>query len=101
MRFTSSVLTPNGDGVNDGLEIEYDLLNLFGQVPVAIDVYDLSGRLLAKVYRGTAASGRFSARWDGRDGSGELLSPGLYLLRLEVETDEGTDRMDQVISLAY
>ena len=101
LRFTSSVLTPNGDGVNDALGIEYDLLNLFGQVPVAIDVYDLSGRLLAKVYRGTADSGRFSVGWDGRDGSGALLSPGLYLLRLEVETDEGTDRMDQIISLVY
>ena len=101
LRFTSSVLTPNGDGVNDALEIEYDLLNLFGQVPVRIDVYDLSGRLLAKVYRGTAASGRFVVEWNGRDGSDELLSPGLYLLRLEVETDEGTDRMDQIISLAY
>ena len=101
VRFASSVLTPNGDGVNDGLEVEYDLLNLQGQVPVAIDLFDLSGRQVAQVYRGVAASGRFSAAWDGRDGSGALLPPGLYLLRLEVETDEGTDTRNQIISLAY
>jgi len=101
VRFASSVLTPNGDGVNDALEVEYDLLNLHGRVPVTIDLFDLSGRLVAEVYRGVAASGRFSAGWDGRDESGDLLPPGLYLLQLEVETDEGTDTRNQIISLAY
>ena len=101
VRFGSSVLTPNGDGVNDGLEIEYDLLNLHGQVPVVIDLFDLSGRRVAEVYRGVAASGRFFVGWDGRNGSEELLPPGLYLLRLEVETDEGIDTRNQIISLAY
>ena len=101
VRFGSSVLTPNGDGVNDELEIEYDLLNLHGQVPVGIDLFDLSGRRVVEVYRGVADSGRFFADWDGRDESGELLPPGLYLLRLEVETDEGIDTRNQIISLAY
>jgi len=101
VRFGSSVLTPNGDGVNDELTIEYDLLNLHGQVPVAIDLFDLSGHRVAEVYRGVAASGRFSVGWDGRNSSEELLPPGLYLLRLEVETDKGIDTRNQIISLAY
>ena len=101
LKLTSSVLTPNGDGINDALAIEYELLNLFGSVPVVLDLYDLSGRRVGSVYRGTAASGRFSLAWDGRLGAGSTPAPGMYLLRLEVDSDHGKEALQRVISLAY
>jgi hypothetical protein len=101
LKLASSVFTPNGDGVNDKLEIEYGLLNLFGAVPVALDLYDLSGRRVGMVYRGTAASGRFALAWDGVLASGEVPVPGVYLLRLEVDSDRGQEALQRVISLAY
>ena len=73
------VFSPNGDGVNDAVQIGYDLLNLVGAVPVQVEVFDLSGRSLGVVLREQAASGSFSVAWDGRDGDNALLSPGLYL----------------------
>jgi len=101
LKLASSVLTPNGDGINDALAIEYELLNLFGAVPVVLNLYDLSGRRVGSVYRGTAASGRFSLAWDGRLGDGSTPAPGMYLLCLEVDSDRGKEALQRVIALAY
>jgi hypothetical protein len=101
LKLASSVFTPNGDGINDKLEIEYELLNLFGAVPVALDLYDLSGRRVGAVYRGTAQSGRFALGWNGVLTSGETPAPGLYLLRLKVDSDRGQEALQRVIALVY
>lgn len=97
----SSICTPNSDGVNDEVRLEYDLLNLAGAALVYIDVCDLSGRKLWGIDRTAHSSGRFAMAWDGRDASGSMLPPGIYLLRLEVETDKGRDRVSRIVSLVY
>lgn len=101
MSLSSPVLTPNGDGINDEVEIEYDLLNLMGTVPAMIEIYDLSGRRLAAISSGTAESGRFSMAWNGRDASGTVLPPGMYIVRLAVQTDGGTAVRERIVSVAY
>ena len=101
LRLTSPVFTPNGDGANDELQIEYDLVNLSGAVPVVISLYDLSGRLVGEVFRGTAASGRFNASWDGTDASGQIVPPGLYVLSLEAQADRKKDTAVRLVSLVY
>ena len=101
MRLSSPVLTPNGDGVNDEIAIEYDLLNLAAGVPVRVAVHDLTGCTLERLVDGVASSGRTVASWDGRSGDGSLLGPGVYLLRLEVDADSGLDTSERVISIAY
>ena len=101
MQLSSPVLTPNGDGANDTIEIEYDLLNLAGMVPTTIEIYGLSGRRLGAVPVGNSASGRFSTEWDGRDEAGHVLPPGMYILRLEVEAAHGADSVERIVSLVY
>ncbi len=76
------------------------MLNL-DAVPVAIDLYDLSGRRIGEVYRGIASSGRFEVSWDGSDAQANLLPPGLYILRLEVDSDRGLESQQRVVSLVY
>lgn len=100
LRLPSRAFTPNGDGANDRLRIQYELLNL-GAVPVAIDVYDLAGRRIGEVYRGTASSGSFEVSWDGRDAEANMLPPGLYILRLEVDSDGGVEAAQRVVALVY
>ena len=39
--------------------------------------------------------------WDGVLASGETPAPGLYLLRLEVDSDQGKEALQRVVSLAY
>ena len=88
LRASPGVFTPNGDGANDVLRIEYDLVNVFGDVPLRLEVYDLSGRRLTRIPVAAGNSGRYrDVQWDGSDTAGDLVPPGSYLLRLEVQAD--------------
>lgn len=93
--------SPNGDGINDVVWIEYELVNLVGSVPVRAEVYDLSGRSVGVALDGQAGSGRFTEAWNGRDGSGSVLPPGLYILKLSLDADKGVDVRQAVVSLVY
>ena len=40
-------------------------------------------------------------RWDGFDAQGDRLTPGLYIYRLSIHTDEGIVQENGVIGVAY
>ncbi|MBM3276756.1 MAG: gliding motility-associated C-terminal domain-containing protein [Candidatus Handelsmanbacteria bacterium] len=101
LRLIPTVFTPNGDGANDQVWVEYDLLNLAAGVPVRLEVFDLSGRLRAKVFAQAQGSGHSRHAWDGTDGEGHLLEPGLYVVRLTVEADRGSATSQALVALAY
>ena len=100
VRVTSPVVTPNGDGVNDEVGIRYVLLQLTEGQAVTVDVYDLNGRLVRRVYEGLDTSGRHEQRWDGRGESG-ALPPGLYVYRVTVGADARRDEKSGVLGVAY
>ena len=52
--------------------------------PCAISVYDVRGRKLVTLGRGTESAGHHVAHWDGRDAHGHPLPAGVYLVRLEL-----------------
>ncbi|MCC7262602.1 MAG: hypothetical protein IT369_08795 [Candidatus Latescibacteria bacterium] len=99
------VFTPNGDGVNDQLEIQLAVLSLREDRPLAVGIYDLAGRLVAQVRPVSGSSqaqvGIFSYAWDGRDAVGDLVAPGIYVCRISLETDSGEVRAIRVVSVAY
>ena len=43
-RLSAGAFTPNGDGVNGRLRLEFELLNLRGGAPLKVAFYDLAGR---------------------------------------------------------
>ncbi len=49
--------------------------------PYALDVYDVSGRLVRHL-RGTAVAGWNEQAWDGRGDRGEAMPSGTYLMRI-------------------
>lgn len=49
---------------------------------VTLDLYDLSGRRVRTLARGSAAAGEHAFAWDGRDDGGSRLGAGLYFVRL-------------------
>ena len=97
----SVVLTPNGDGRNDTVGLGYDLLELTGAASVEVAVWDLSGRRVRQVYAGRDDVGAYERMWDGRDESGRLVPPGLYLYRISVEADHQTVEAVKPLQVVY
>ena len=101
VQFSSGVITPNGDGVNDELVISYSLFALPQSVPVQLQVFALDGRRVAQVQRGQQGSGPQQLRWDGRDQRGETLAPGLYLLGIGIEAENKSALQLRPFNIAY
>ncbi len=93
--------TPNGDGVNDVLNLSYTILRLTAPVPVSIDIYDLSGVFIKTVYSGNDSVGQYPRQWDGRDSEDNLVPPGIYVYRVSVEAQEGEETATGTVSVAY
>ena len=93
--------TPNGDGINDEIVFSFDLLQITGEVPLSLEVYDLSGRLRRVIYEGQQQSSSLAFSWDGRDDSMELVPPGLYVYRLSIEAEKGEDQQVGTIGIVY
>lgn len=101
MHFSSSVVTPNGDGVNDEVAIDYLLFRLPQDLPIALEIYGLNGRLITRIDKGAQSAGPQSIRWDGRDENGRLLAPGLYLMSLNIDSEFKSFRHLQPIGVVY
>ncbi|MBI5170749.1 MAG: T9SS type A sorting domain-containing protein [Candidatus Eisenbacteria bacterium] len=51
---------------------------------VTLGVYDVNGRLVRTLQRGTMSAGAHALDWDGRDPSGAHVPAGVYFVRLEL-----------------
>jgi flagellar hook assembly protein FlgD len=56
-------------------------------------IYDLTGRRLRTLHRGTLARGLTTLSWDGRDERGSELGAGVYLLRLSAAGSSAVARI--------
>ena len=101
MRLSSRAFSPNCDGVNDLLTVQYELLNLRGGTPLTLTVYDLSGGRLGQINGGEVDNGRGGITWDGTLSGGRVVLPGIYLLELMVAADVGDERVRRVVSIVY
>lgn len=96
-----TVFTPNGDQINDSAQIHFDITDLISGANVGLRIYDLSGRMVREVYRGIDQSGRFTRTWDGTDGQGNTVPPGLYIFNIDLDTDGGKAEASGLIGVAY
>lgn len=99
--FSSAVITPNGDQINDRITLDYILLKATHEVEVEVVAYDLSGRPVHRLYQARDRSGPNQVSWDGRDDAGAVVPPGMYLLRLEAATDAGIATQMRSIAVVY
>jgi len=93
-------LTPNGDRVNDELEISYSLLQLLSPATVTVSVYDLSGALIWRD-RSRRTSGPVTTVWRGENRAGVHVPPGVYVYRISVQAADGEDTRVGTVAVVY
>ena len=101
LTFSPPVFSPNGDGINDELHVAYSLFRLPQAVPVVLAIYSLDGRRVASIEGGLQNAGPQHLRWDGRDETGRLLPPGLYLTTLDLRSEFATKPQLRPLGIAY
>lgn len=99
--FSSDIITPNGDGINDQVALKYVLLKATDPVGVQVIIYDLSGREVRRLYDTRDSSGPNQVAWDGRADDNTTVPPGLYLIRLEANTDAGDATQMRSVAVVY
>ena len=99
LEITPPVFTPNGDGVNDQAEIRFVVFKMNAVEP-RVKIYDLSGREVVELEQHfTSTARRFT--WSGRDAAGELVEPGIYLCRIDLDAQTGKDTALRTLVVAY
>ena len=93
--------TPNGDGINDLLEVGYSLMRVGRAAPVRVEVYDLSGRLVRRLRDDSQEAGRHRVTWTGTDRWGGLAPPGIYLMRIDLDVDDESGKNSSVHRLVH
>jgi len=92
----SSIFTPNGDGINEEAEIVFSVLKVEGKEP-EVAIYDVQGVLVQELQKGE--EGRYV--WNGRDESGDLVPPGVYLCRIRVDSDAREYTVHRTVGVVY
>jgi flagellar hook assembly protein FlgD len=101
LALSSPVFTPNGDGVNDQLELNYSLLQLVKPVGVEVAIYDLAGRRVRTLLDANSTSGAYAVTWNGRDDQRQVVPPGIYVAVIQVHTERETFVRTSSMGVAY
>lgn len=80
-----AVLSPNGDGVDDTMEIAFD--STVGGTYV-FEIRDAQGEVASSL-TGNLAAGRNTVTWDGKDSSGSVVSSGTYTYYISARNEGG------------
>jgi len=92
--------TPNGDGINDAVELSFPVFKVLGPKLLVLEVYGLDGRRVLRMEKQVEhAAALQHLRWDGRQQGGGLAPPGLYLCRVGLEVDNRTIHSPMVAKL--
>lgn len=73
--------SPDGDGIDEVTLIQYKLP--FDYATITCSLYDIHGRRICDLRRGTESSGEGVMLWDGQDNSGCPARIGIYIVYLE------------------
>jgi len=105
LRIEPRVLTPNGDGTNDGADVRFAVLKVNAARRITVAIYSLSGRCVRTLFdeMGTSAlyGGGGEIRWNGRDQAGAPVPAGTYVCRVRVRGDAAAETRQLLVSVAY
>ena len=99
LQIAPPVFSPNGDGINDQVQIRFALFKAVDTTP-SVRIFDLAGReVVALTASGVGVLQSFS--WDGLDASGERVAPGMYVCRIDAGADAGQGQAVRTLAVAY
>jgi flagellar hook assembly protein FlgD len=96
LMLSTAALTPNGDGADDTLEVDF-MLSAPADVTVQVEQ---NGLAVAAIYSGSLSPGAQSVVWDGTTG-GKLLPAGSYLVVVIVRGAAGETRHETALTIAH
>lgn len=98
--FRPEMITPNGDGRNDEMVITFTVFKVNLLRPIEVIFYDLKGTVV-RAMKEPAEGGDHRVIWDGRDGVGKLVPPGLYLCQITIRTDWKDETVERTVGVVY
>lgn len=98
--------TPNGDGINEVAQFFFELHEVTVPRELSLRIYDLTGKRVRQfgkipVVRGLFGGNPQDSAWDGMDEQGRKVNPGIYLYRLSLYVDGGTEERVGTLVVAY
>ncbi|MCA9731582.1 lamin tail domain-containing protein [candidate division KSB1 bacterium] len=78
---TPDPFSPDGDGIDDHVLIQYELPLQTSNVDLII--FDLRGRKVRHLLRNASSAAERAVFWDGRDDEGRLLDIGIYIVYVQ------------------
>ena len=97
---STTLLSPNGDGYEDGLTIGYELAEegLYAQM----EVYDAHGNRVARLANNALLGTHGEVGWDGHGDGGAILPMGRYVLYINLYDQHGTRQViKRTVSIVY
>ena len=88
-------------GPGGGTRLHFDLAKVWVPVPVSVAIFDLSGRRVRTLLEDALLqSGPIVVPFDGYDGGGRVLPPGIYLCRIKVRAQRPVTVL-RTLGIAY
>ena len=95
---SSTLLSPDGDGYQDAVVMEYMLEE--GDLMASMLIYDAAGRKVRRLLNNALLGTHGSVEWDGRDDGGKQVPRGRYVLDITLYGLHGTQQtMRRTISV--
>jgi hypothetical protein len=85
--FSSGKISPDNDGYEDVLVIDFNLDGI-GNV-VSVTIFDETGGYVRKISENLFAGSQASVIWDGTAADGSLVRRGIYIIFIELYNDKG------------
>lgn len=86
--FSTESFSPNGDGYNDIYRIEYQLEKP-GYI-MNLKIFDSAGNLIVQPAKNEILGTSGEITWNGEDETGQMQTPGIYVVMLEIFDLNGT-----------